>query len=184
MIPAAALLDKDYGFFTRDPTQVGQVPFYAGYVSSLGVLSWTVAAAVALFSSSVLVELAAEPEQVLFLRYFGSLTAWLALDDLFLIHENLPVNEKATFLLYLLITAAGCLYFGKQFRHFPSGFAIAAGAFFAVSLIIDRLQSPLQAEIGDLRIFFEDGTKFLGTVCWAIFLCKTGIRAISEGSSR
>lgn len=184
IFPAAALLGKDFGFFTRDPTQIGSIPFYAGYLSSLGVLCWALSTTVALFTSSVLNSLAADRAKTMFLLYFGSLTALLTLDDLFLIHETLPINEKAVFLAYLLIAAAGLVIFRKQFTHYPAGYAIAAAVLFAVSLAIDRKQSSIESAIGGFRILLEDGAKFSGVVCWAIFLCRTSAAAILENVRR
>lgn len=184
IIPAADILDREYGFFTRDPTQIGQVPFYAGYLSSLGVLAWAAGAVIALFSSAMLDVLAEDKSNALFLGYFGGLTVLLTLDDLFLIHENFPLNEKAVFLAYILIAATGCVLFRKQFKRFPAGFAIAAAFLFAVSLVIDRVQSSIQSNIGDFRILIEDGAKFTGAVCWAIFLCKASTAAILESARR
>lgn len=178
-IPAAAILHQDYSFFTRDPTQIGRVPFYAGYLSSLGVLAWTTGAAVALFAASA----AESPASRRFLVYFGCFTALLALDDLFLLHENAPWNEKATFLAYLLAALAGWLLFRAEFRTPAGRFATAAACALLLSLVIDRLQHPLQARIGGARILLEDGAKFFGAVCWAVFLCKTAAARL-PGSPR
>jgi hypothetical protein len=40
--------------FTRDPTALMGAPFYTGWVSTVGVLLWAAAAAIALFVASLL----------------------------------------------------------------------------------------------------------------------------------
>lgn len=182
IIPLAEMSDRGYGFFTRDPTQIGQIPYYSGYLSSLGVLTWATGAAVALFSAMLLDVLAADRSEATFLFYFGCLTALLTLDDLFLMHENFFLNEKIVFLAYILIALTGCVLFKKHLLRQATGFAITAACAFVVSLTIDRFQYSIQERIGDFRILFEDGSKFFGAVCWAIFLCKASAASLLQSA--
>lgn len=182
IVPAGFFLDREYGFFTRDPTQIGKIPRYAGYLSGLGVMSWTAGAAISLFTAAVIPSIYKAPGRAGFFLYFGCFTALLACDDLFLIHENFVLGEKAVFLAYGIAALAGIARFRGAFRGRSAGFAKAAAAAFLVSLAIDRTQYLVEARIGDFRILVEDGAKFLGSVCWTIFLCRTGLDAISEGA--
>ncbi|WP_370160920.1 hypothetical protein [Limimaricola soesokkakensis] len=180
IIPAAAYVGRDYGFFTRDPTQLGKIPRYAGYLSSLGVMAWTAGASISFFSSAVLFLLSADLFRAKFFLFFGSFTALLAGDDLFLIHENFFFGEKAVFLGYGLIALTGLVLFRSVFNNSAAGFAKLAVAAFLLSLMIDAAQRLMNGPMGDFRILTEDGAKFFGVVCWAIFLCKFGASSILE----
>lgn len=182
MIPAKSLLEKDFGYFTRDPTATAELAYYAGYISSIGVIAWTTAAVVALFTSFVLISLESKSSGVWFLFYFGCLTALLGFDDLFLLHENYIRNEKILFFIYGLMVLVGCILFWREFKQNATGYAIAAGIAFAISLAIDLNQYSIEPVIGEIRIFFEDGAKFLGTVCWMIFICKVSTGYFLESS--
>lgn len=180
IVPAAAHISRDYGFFTRDPTQIGNIPRYAGYLSSLGVMAWTVGATVSLFTSAVLVSRSRDVADPWFFLFFGALTALLGWDDLFLIHENFFLGEKSLFLVYGAIALTGVVLFRGVFRNEATGFAQAAAAAFLLSLSVDAGQRLIERQIGDIRILIEDGAKFIGAVCWAIFLCKIGAASISR----
>lgn len=172
IIPVAAVTGMDFGSFTRDPTHLGELRWFAGYLSSLGVMAWTSGAIIALFASGVLFRSGATSNDHQFLAYFGILTAVLAFDDLYLIHENFFLGEKALFLVYGVYALIGCALFRQKFRTQAKNFAIAAALFFVMSLMVDRVQHLVQDTIGDSRILIEDGAKFMGAVCWAIFLAK------------
>lgn len=180
IVPAAAYISRDYGFFTRDPTQIGNIPRYAGFLSSLGVMAWTVGAAVSLFTGSVLASRSRDVADPRFFLFFGGFTALLAWDDLFLIHENFILGEKPLFLAYGSIALIGIVLFREVFRGASRRFALAAATAFLLSLSVDAGQRLIEGRIGDIRILIEDGAKFIGAVCWAIFLCRSGAASISR----
>ncbi|MCZ4260865.1 hypothetical protein O4G76_08430 [Limimaricola sp. G21655-S1] len=180
IVPAAAYISRDYGFFTRDPTQIGNIPRYAGFLSSLGVMAWTVGAAVSLFTGAVLASRSRDVADLRFFLFFGGFTALLAWDDLFLIHENFMLGEKPLFLAYGAIALTGIILFREMFWGESRGFALAAAAAFLLSLSVDAGQRLVEAQIGDIRILIEDGAKFIGAVCWAIFLCRIGAASITR----
>ena len=180
ILPAAALTGREIGFFTRDPTQIGQVPYYAGVLSSLGVLTWTTGAVIALFTAGLHRLIDHTDGSTGFLGYFGVFTLVLALDDLFLIHENFFLGEKVLFLIYGVMALIGCVLFRRHFHRPSVYFAIGAALAFAASLGVDRGQETIEAAIGGARILLEDGAKFIGAICWAIFLSKASARSLLD----
>ena len=130
--------------------------FYYGFISNLGVMLWTAAAAVCLFASFaslLLFRTNRRSEDAEFLAAAGVFTGWLALDDLFMIHEDvLPwfgVPQIVTYGAYAAITALYFLYAWRQILAFrPVLMAHSERA---------------------VRVFLEDGTKFLGILAWTSF---------------
>ena len=96
--------------------------FYYGFISNLGVMLWTAAAAVCLFASLLLFRANRRSEDATFLLAAGVFTGWLALDDLFMIHEDvLPwfgVPQVVTYGAYAAIAALYFLYSWRQILAF------------------------------------------------------------------
>ncbi|MBI3967992.1 MAG: hypothetical protein HY329_20325, partial [Chloroflexi bacterium] len=114
----------------KDPAALKEQPFYVGFFSNVGVLLWWAAACVCLFTAALLqrttalsssqpVRRAARPAPpTSFFLTAGLISSYLALDDLFLFHdqifpEYLGVPEKLV-LLAIGITLLAFLY---TFRH-------------------------------------------------------------------
>ena len=78
----------------RDPLAVAELKpaecckVYYGAVSNLGVLLWTAGAAIALFGAGLALALGRPAGEAGLLLAAGMLTGFLAIDDLFLVHEN------------------------------------------------------------------------------------------------
>jgi len=163
---------RGVGLFTRDPTAVLKGPFYAGFVSQLGVLVWCAAATSCLFASSITRREDVGAGWRPFLRYAGILTAALLVDDLFLFHEEvfprrLGIPEVAVLGAYGIAT----LYFLVRFRReiLASEYPLLAASFgfFAVSIAVDSV------DIERLRYWIEDGFKIFGLVSWMVFFVRT-----------
>lgn len=164
-VPAAALL--------RDPLAVANASAtccspYFGAVSHLGVLLWTGTAAVCLVAGASFLA-AGRPAAAWLPLAAGLLTAVLAVDDLFMVHERvLPffgVPERLTLLLYVVAAAAYLVAFHRQIlaaRFVVMAIALAA---FGVSVVGDLLLSlPAAAEE-----VIEDGAKLIGICAWSAF---------------
>ena len=175
----------------RDPIMVaGGEPseFYLGLFSNLGVVLWTAAAAICLFAAS---ELSGAPNRQArqFLLYAGLFTLLLMLDDLFMLHENYAEDIVYIFygmgLLYYVVR-----FFGLILRLDVVLFALTI-PLFGNAVLLDlapwRLlpgqgievpeaiaSSPIERDelrhLGrELRYLLEDGFKFIGICCWAVF---------------
>lgn len=108
------------GELIRDPNSVGSFPFYVGALSNIGVLFWWSAAVVAAFTYVLLRGVKQADQRVkearAFFLYAALFTALLALDDLFMLHEEafpvyLGVSEMAVYAVYGLLAGGLLLFF-------------------------------------------------------------------------
>lgn len=168
----------------RDPAATAEVSPFLGLSSNVGVLLWTSAAAVCLFTAGVLRRADDRHELRHFLLWAGLLAVVLTVDDFFMFHETvarhqLGIDEDVVLVSY----AALLLWWLVRFRKVISGsepvlFAIMV-AFFGLSLAVDLLQSFIEPAIGSARILLEDGGKFLGIVGWLSYFSRTCLRAVA-----
>jgi hypothetical protein len=161
-------------YLLKDPFTVVQLSnqcchVYYGLVSNLGVMLWTTAAAVCLFTALLLVNLGRRGAEPIFLIAAGLFTGWLALDDFFMIHEDvLPLFGVPQPLTYAGYAGAAALYLLLSWRQIldsrPALMALAM-ALLGTSVVIDVL---VHSE-STLHVFMEDGAKFLGILAWTGF---------------
>jgi len=157
----------------RDPLAVAALAdpccqAHFGFVSNLGVLVWTAAAAVCLFASLVLIGMAA-PWSVFMLAYAGVFTGLFALDDMLMLHEYvLPAFGLTERVAYAAYGLAGFLYLLLFYRqllsHLPALFLSACGCL-GLSVVIDQVIHSDRP----LRLLAEDGAKFFGLWMWALY---------------
>ena len=160
---------------TQDPAAHVGYPFSFGAFSHLGVLLWSAAATLCLFTWAVLRGIDRDAA-----RYFlasGLLSAMFGLDDLFLLHEDafprrLGVDEMVVIGVYGLAALA---YFVRWYARIVVGgptLLVAAVAFLGTSVLIDLWDPP------SLDIMFEDGFKLLGIGCWLGHFARSAARAL------
>ncbi len=163
------------------------VPWYAGLISSLGILLWamTVCACAA----------------TAFVAYHGNRTAatkafrgaaiffgLLLLDDLFLLHSDvipalIPVSKHAIILIEAGLGMIWLVPAWPEIRRTRWEMLASAGVGFGMSILIDVLLD--EAGSGILVLVLEDGAKFLGGVAlatWAIVTAADVIRSVTENS--
>ena len=169
LLGAVALLadrqDRRIRFYTADTTDVLEGPIYAGVVSNIGVLAWWTGAVAALLGGAVLRQRRSPAALPLLLG--GILTGWLALDDFFVVHEELlpdlvGVPEKAVYGAYALALLAYVIVFRRFFRGPRAAILVASGVLFAASIGFDLVAPGLH--------LLEDGAKLLGAIGWAALL--------------
>ncbi|CAN5631407.1 hypothetical protein BH23ACI1_BH23ACI1_05290 [soil metagenome] len=176
--------DIPFGTVASDPHTVGDLPFYAGLLSNVGVLLWCAAAAVATFSGAILWARGVERPLATFLLASGVFTAVLLLDDFFLIHEivfpyylGLPQN------LLLGAYAVGSLAWLGAFRRTilrtESVVLLLALVFLGLSVVFDQLPPMLP-----MHLLWEDGAKLLGIATWCTYFVRTSAAAIADGAWR
>jgi hypothetical protein len=149
---------------TRDMAAVANVHPFTGVVSNVGILLWCAAAAICLFSSSLLRQQGAHAE-ARFLLWAGLMTTALLFDDFFLFHEYLaPVhfhlNEKVVHASYACVTVAYLLRHRRLILGANYRLLVAALALFAGSMLLDLSGGH------SWWIFAEDGCKLLGIASW------------------
>lgn len=169
-------------FFTlaRDPWTTEKTAPYLGFLSQISIFFWASAAAICIFSGHILSQAATTGRTKHFLRAAGLFTLLMGIDDIFGIHDHffpnvLGVSEKPVFAAYAIF-AAWLLW-----KHWPviraSKWPLLAASFtaFGTSLIIDKLDYPME-----YRIFFEDSAKLIGIVLWMVYLGSVAAHAISS----
>ena len=165
---AAAALEQSHGFFLKDPAATLDSAAYVGAVSLLGGLVWWTGGVVSI-GAGLAARRHRDPAAAPLLAA-GGLTAGLALDDLFLVHEGLAalvsLPEGLLFGLWIVLTALFLVVHRGFVLASPWPVLVVAMAFFAVSLGFD-----IESELSEAdRSLIEDGAKFLGIVSWTTYL--------------
>lgn len=168
--------------FVRESKASVEYPF-VGLLSDIGILIWTAAASICLFTSLVLRKWKSDRLVADFLLYSGVLTTLLMLDDFFLIHETVALRDRYLFLAYLLGVVFIMVRFRKLIQHSAYELLFVSLFFFGLSLFVDVGQNRVEEVIGDWRILVEDGFKFLGIVGWFAYFARYCFRALSPASS-
>ncbi len=150
---------------------------YDGLISNLGILLWWAAASVTGFAALVAANLSARIYDILALAMAAVFSAWLALDDLFMLHDTvLPLIGLPQPATYALYGAIACAYIALSWRvvltAFPM-FLLMAISMLGLSVFIDILSEHdmgaisywLQANTRT-EFLLEDWFKFLGIGFW------------------
>ncbi|HAT86891.1 MAG TPA: hypothetical protein DCS30_13685 [Rhizobiales bacterium] len=142
---------------------------YYGLVSNMGLLLWTGTAAVCLLMGLVVLSVDKQDPFTRFALSAGSLTAWIAIDDMFLVHEKVfpAVGVPQTLVIISYMVLAG-LYVLTSWKYIfrQQWWMLALGAIaLASSIFIDLVFHSLDAYL----VYLEDSAKFFGIVCWSIF---------------
>lgn len=198
--PAAALLlalslagiakGTAIGWFTKDPATLLRYHPVAGVLSNVGVVIWCSSAAISLFVAFVLRGTGRGRDAGLLLGA-GILTAVLALDDFFLIHdfwarEYLGIPERLTYGILGAWTLAHLLAFRREILASEYAVLATALALFAVSVAIDAALEPWLLSLGLDRwvVLVEDGAKFLGIVAWSVYHAWVAWELLVPGRGR
>jgi hypothetical protein len=187
VVTSAFLLTESAGIpfvaLTRDAAVAHSkdAPMYGGFLSNLGAMLWTSAAAVCFFAA--LTNLRSDDpehhERRAFLLTLGALTALLLIDDLFMVHElilkHFGRSQKATLLVQGALAVWMLWRFRKLIRQSDLPLLLSSGLLFAGSLVIDLelvRPSPRWQHV------LEDGLKFLGIAGWCGYALRTCTRAV------
>ena len=187
----AVVGDVDMGWLFRDPAQLFDTHPLAGTVSSLGIILWWFAASISFFAFAVARRLGLERAVQVFLLSSALLTVLLALDDQFLIHDDLAsrylgLRERHVIVAWLGIAALYAIVNIATIRRSEWILLVVAMGFFAVSVGADYVGQALLGEVAnpgvglDWVLFIEDGAKFLGIASWAAYLIRFSFRAILD----
>jgi hypothetical protein len=142
---------------------------FLGAVSTVGIILWGAGAAIAITASSVLRLAGADRRGAALLLTAGLLSAWLALDDGFMLHETYEVRVLGPVSVLQLVPLLGGIAVATVFAwaRSPRGaavFGLAATAL-GTSAAIDAFIRQTAAVV-----FVEDAFKFLGICLWTAFL--------------
>ena len=164
---------------SEDPAAVAHLPLYVGVLSYLGILLWTAAAVVCLFTAA-LVRSAGRPTVHRFFLFSGLIGALLTLDDLFQFHEGLVpqvlgLPQWVYPLAYGTIMVAYLRAFGALILRSDGLLFLLALFFFVGSVSMDILYHGLA--------FVEDSLKFMGIVFWATYFIGAAYAALLPTAS-
>ena len=163
----------------QDPSQTAGIGPLTGAMSHVGVLLWWAAAVIALFAAYLLRGLPARQDARRFLVGAGFIGCYLAIDDLFLLHEavlnkNMPLPQPGILAIMALVIAVYFIAFRTFVRTTAWPLLLIAGAMFAGSLAIDLVENLgvfLDAwKPPSYIVFVEESFKWLGIVAWATYL--------------
>jgi len=167
---------------TQDPTIIGGLAAYAGFLSQTGIFFWSATATLCFFSVTLLSDCMEQRELRLFLLVSGLLTLLLGLDDAFLLHESvLPyfgIPQNFVLGSYVVFVMLYLLRFHQIIFQTDYILLAIALSFFGISVILDVLNPPV---INPL--FFEDGSKLVGIVSWLAYFLSVGLSS-NLGTSR
>ena len=158
--------------FTKDPTAIMNAPFYIGAFSNIGIMLWSGAAVLCFFTAFSISRQRHLKEEFKFLIVSALITLMLAVDDMFLVHEEVfpyyfNLNANAVIITYINIFIIYIILF--RARILQSEFIALGLAFFCLGLstVIDLLPLPIEKDT-----FLEDAIKLFGVVSWFIYFYR------------
>jgi len=174
---------------TRDCAAVGRVPFYAGVISTIGIIIWGATASICLFALVVLYELDVDRKIKAFLLWSFALTSILLIDDAFMIHENSPklfgFSNNVLMVTYVLLAAYLFYRHRAVIRQTNYILLMVSVAFLGGSVLSDKLHDyhvlqNVGIELGGWMYLVEDGFKLIGIVGWLIYFGWTSFSFIDQ----
>ncbi|MEZ5987791.1 MAG: hypothetical protein R3F30_01425 [Planctomycetota bacterium] len=170
------------GDLTRDPVALFAGRVYVGFVSQLGLFMWAATVAVCLFTARITRGRPGLEGRRRFLVVSALLTAYLLVDDAFLLHEEvyprLGIPEKLVYgsyigLVLLWLVRSRAVILATEFV-----LLVLSLACFATSVAIDAFEPPLPG-----FFLWEDGFKVCGILFWlAYFVRVAAATARADGS--
>lgn len=175
------------GYFTREPNTTLDKPFYIGAFSNLGIILWTAAASLCIFSSFYLKRYYRNSPFRLFLLHAGILTTVLLLDDCYMFHENMfpyyfGINEKIIYGIYFSYTVYFLIRFRKTIFKTDYIILLTSLSLLSLSVLVDVLDESRRftaltglsfANHEEIRILFEDAIfKGLGILTWLVYFSR------------
>ncbi len=167
------------GRFTHDIHHLSGLPYYTGIISNTGIVIWTSASAICLFTYLLLKRSGKTGISVSFILNGFWLTTLLMLDDLIMLHEYVipgyfGIHEVFFFILYGFL-AFRFLYLHKNFILLTNFiYLLAAFAGLGFSLFIDLVPFYIPA-----RLVFEDVPKFIGICFWLVYFADSGLNLLA-----
>ncbi|MBK8784302.1 MAG: hypothetical protein IPO22_21485 [Anaerolineales bacterium] len=168
----------------KDVAAIGELPFYSGAISQLGLLMWSAATSLCFFAFFALRKIDSSRKETLnFLLFAACLSGYLMLDDTYMLHEVffpnyltiIPSADKVVILL-LGIAMLLFLYFNRsEILRNDYGILFLALMLFGFSVTLDVIPSYLYEEtyaLEKIEYILEDGAKFAAIVTWYAFFVQ------------
>jgi len=160
-----------------DPDDIAKAPAFYGGMALFGFGVWGAGAGAA-FVGAIAARGGPDPYGMSrMLVQAGLITAFLAIDDMYQLHENgfqyLHIPQKVVILAYVVIVVAWAWANRVAIRATEFPIAVVGLGFFALSVLLD--QEVLGISRGP---FFEDTPKIIGICLWALWLMRSAIRLV------
>jgi len=155
----------------KDPAQQTRVSSWLGLLSNLGVFVTFSAAVICFFALSTRLSMRKQKRECLFL--VGLLSALIAFDDFFLIHDR-HMSEKTCYLIYAVFLLALLWRHYRTILKVDAPAFLLAGGFLALSIFTDLVQGDIALTYGRSQIL-EEGFKFVGMSTWLYFSYRLAI---------
>lgn len=150
---------------------------YDGLISNLGILLWWTTATVTGFTALAVANLSSRTYEALAFAMAAAFSAWLTLDDLFMLHESvLPLTGLTQPMIYAVYGAIAVGYIGLSsrvvFAAAPRLMYLAIlmlGVSVGVDVFADHNLGPMSDWLHAnprAEVFLDDGFKFLGIGFW------------------
>ncbi len=173
----------------RDIAHIANLHPLVGVVSNLGALLWAAAAAICGLTAGVLARARAPRTEVRFFAAAACLTAYIVIDDFFMLHEVLLPAYLGMYERHAvgLVAAGAMLFVATSFRQIRAtryGLFVLAVALLATSVLIDRCDDRLDAMFvahgwgTEWRSVMEDVPKWLGIACWFAYFVDAAMAAL------
>ncbi len=167
---------------------------YDGLISNLGILLWWAAASITAFAALVAACLSSRLYEILALAMAAVFSAWLALDDLFMLHETvLPLIGLPQPATYALYGAIACAYIALSWRVVLTAspmFLLMAISSLGLSISIDILSEHEMGAISHwlqanqrTEFLLEDGFKFLGIGFWCCLHMAAAMNVLENAAT-
>lgn len=174
------------GYVTRDPVSVLGGRWYAGTLSTLGLILWGAATGIALVGYAAARR--ESPRVSGFLLSAAAISSILMLDDAFLFHEeiapsHLGLPQRFVYLAYALLLGGWIVRYRETLRRSEWPLLIAVGVLFAGSFVVDVSESVDGSLLEhDATFFVEDGLKFVGIAVWTLYLARFVLGSVTSAS--
>lgn len=160
-----------------DPDDIAKAPAFYGGMALFGFGVWGAGAGAA-FVGAIAARGGPDPYGMgRMLVQAGLITAFLAIDDMYQLHENgfqyLHIPQKVVILAYVVIVVVWAWANRVAIRATEFPIAVVGLGFFALSVLLD--QEVLGISRGP---FFEDTPKIIGICLWALWLMRSAIRLV------
>lgn len=151
----------------RDPNAISGLPFIVGWFSNAGAVGWIATATACFFSASLM-----QGDTRYSLVWFGSLTALLGIDDLFMLHDGLFRFPSIPVLLLFGSYVAIPIFWIARYREIVRRTAwpvfVLASGLLGFALVIDNIADLFGVETVAFQVA-EDVGKVLGISFWTIY---------------
>ncbi|MBL8088769.1 MAG: hypothetical protein JNJ43_00465 [Anaerolineales bacterium] len=175
----ARLTNNPIWKLAKDPAQVIGFEPYIGLLSNWGALLWVSAGVICLFASLAMKNQHASFRAYRFLFASGILSFLLAVDDIFLLHDEvlprlLDMPEFFFYLIYVIIFGSYLLYFRRDISKYDYLLFMAAFMLLLVSrgFFLPRVLRGYMTT--------NDMLKYFGIVFWLAFFYRAAMQEVTR----